>query len=318
MADASDACDVLVVGGSAAGLAAALQIARQLRSVIVVDGGEPRNAPAQHMHGYLGRDGESPRRLVEDGRREVRSYGGVVIDDRVVAMERADDGRFTSTLWSGRVLRSRRVVLATGITDLLPEIDGLAEQWGRGVLHCPFCHGYEVRGLDLVQIVTHPMGLHPAQLFAHLAGTLTVVLHGGVQVDGSEISLLERAGCRVIGTDVSAVVSKGSAVQAVELVDGSSIGADAVVVGPRFEARLSPFAALGLSAEPHPSGLGDTLVVDPGTGETAAAGVYAAGNVTDPSQQVLHAAANGSRVGAMVSFGLAREELERTSEAAPI
>ena len=187
-------CDVAVVGGSAAGLAAALQLGRQRRSVIVVDAGEPRHAPAPHMHGYLGHEGLPPSELTAVGREEVRSYGGEVLAGRVSRVTRTDDGRFRVELVGGHSIVARRVLAATGLVDELPDIDGLAEHWGRDVIHCPFCHGFEVRDRRIVQIVTHPMGLHTAGLFRQLSAQLTVVLHDPVDVDDSELDALRAGG----------------------------------------------------------------------------------------------------------------------------
>jgi thioredoxin reductase/protein-L-isoaspartate O-methyltransferase len=302
-------CDVAVVGGSAAGLAAALQLGRQRRSVIVVDSGEPRNAPAAHMHSFLGRDGTPPSDLIATGREEVRSYGGEILPGRAVRVVRTDDGRFRVVLAGGHTIVARRVLVATGLADELPDIEGLAEHWGRDVIHCPFCHGYEVRDQRLLQIVTHPRGLHVAALLRQLSTRLTVVLHGRVEVDHEELAALRQGGVEVADGEVTRIVDDAEGrVAAVELADGTRIDADAVVVGPRFRARAEAFTALGLRPAAHPSGLGDALEVDP-TGQTSVPGLYAAGNVTDPSDQVLQAAAAGSRTGGMISADLAHEDL---------
>ena len=302
--------DVVVVGGSAAGLAAALQLVRQRRSVIVVDSGEPRNAPAAHMHGYLGHEAVAPSELTAIGREEVRSYGGEVLAGRVMNVSRDDDDSFLVELELGGSISARRVLAATGLNDELPDIDGLAEHWGGDVIHCPFCHGYEARDQRVVQIVTHPAGLHPSVLFHQLTSSLTLVLHEGVDADSAELVSLRSAGVSVIDEQVSRVVTgEGGGVRAVELADGQSLDADAVVVATRFRARAEPFASLGLELAEHPMGLGDFVPTDE-TGATTIPGLYAAGNVSDPSQQVLHAAAAGSRVGAMISFSLAHEDLE--------
>ena len=302
-------CDVAVIGGSAAGLAAALQLGRQRRSVIVIDAGDPRNAPAAHMHSYLGHEGIAPSALAAIGRDEVRRYGGEVIAGRAVAVTRADDGMFRIELTGGHAVVARRVLAATGLTDELPAIEGVAEQWGRGVIHCPFCHGYEVRDQRIVAIVTHPMGLHPAALFRSLTEHLTLVLHGGVEADHPDVEALRAAGVTVIDERAQRVVSgENDQVVAVELVGGGRIEADAVMISTRFRARAEALAPLGLHPVDHPIGLGDHLTTGP-TGETSVPGVYAAGNVTDPSQQVLQAAANGSWIGAMISFSLAHEDI---------
>jgi len=300
-------CDVAVIGGSAAGLAAALQLVRQRRSVIVVNAGDPRNAPASHMHGYLGHEGIPPSTLAAIGREEVRSYGGEVIEGRAIDVTRTDDQRFLIDLVGGHKIVARRVLAATGLADVLPDIDGVAEHWGSDVIHCPFCHGFEVRDQRIVQIVTHPLGLHPAVLFSHLSSRLTLVLHAGVDASNPELDILRDAGVSVVDGQVSRVVAGDDGrVVAVEMSDGNRIDADVIVIGARFKARAEPFVSLGLRTAEHPTGLGDVVETD-ATGATAIPGLYAAGNVTDPMLQVLHAAADGSRVGAMISFSLAND-----------
>lgn len=309
-------CDVAVVGGSGAGLAAALQLARQRRGVIVVDAGEPRNAPAAHMHGYLGLEGAAPSALITAGRAEVRSYGGEILAGRANRVTRTDDGHFRVELVGGHSIVARRVVAATGLVDQLPDIEGLAEHWGRDVIHCPFCHGFEVRDRRVVQIVTHPMGLHTAPLFRQLSARFTIVLHDGVDVDAAELDEMRAAGVAIIRHRVRRIVTGDDGrVAAVELVDHERIEADAVVVTPRFHARAEPFADVGLRPMPHPTGIGDVVETDAG-GETAVPRVFACGNVTDPSQQVLQAAAHGSRVGVMVSFSLAHEDIRAAARPA--
>lgn len=269
------------------------------------------------MHGYLGRDGSAPSALTAAGREEVRSYGGEVLDGRVRGVTRTDDERFRVELVGGHAVLARRVLAATGLVDELPNIDGLADHWGREVIHCPFCHGFEVRDRRIVQIVTHPMGLHTAELFCQLTRWLTIVLSDQVGVAGSELDALHAAGVAIVHAQVRRIVTDDDGrLAAVELAGRERIDADAVVVSPRFRARAEPFAALGLKSAAHPSGLGDFVETD-ASGATAVAGLYAAGNLTDPSQQVLHAAAHGSRVGAAISFGLAHDDPRAAARPAP-
>ncbi|MEM1334984.1 MAG: NAD(P)/FAD-dependent oxidoreductase, partial [Actinomycetota bacterium] len=306
-------CDVLVIGGSAAGLAAALQLGRQRRSVIVVDAGEPRNGPAAHMHGFLGRDGTPPADLTAAGRDEVRRYGVEVLDGRVVDVEPTGDGLCASIV-GGHSVTSRAVVVATGLVDRLPEIDGVAEQWGRGVLHCPFCHGYEVRDQRIVQLVTHPMALHATPMLRQLTDDLKVVVTddvlGALDDPDTELDVLTASGVSVVRSDVAAVrVDEHERISHVELPDGTRLPADAVVVAPEFIASTDVLRGVGLGATPHPTGLGTALTTDE-FGQTEVPGVWAAGNVTDPMQQVLQAAANGGFVGAMVARQLAATDLD--------
>jgi thioredoxin reductase len=148
--------DVAVVGGGAAGLSGALALARARRSVLVVDAGEPRNAPAGHVHNYLGREGTPPAELLAAGRDEVTQYGGEIVTGRVASAAREGDV-FRLNLAGGGTVHARRLLVTTGLVDELPDVPGLAEQWGRGVLHCPYCHGWEVRDQRIGVLATGPL-----------------------------------------------------------------------------------------------------------------------------------------------------------------
>jgi thioredoxin reductase/SAM-dependent methyltransferase len=302
-------CDVAIIGGSAAGLAAALQLGRQRRSVIVIDDGTPRNAPASHMHGYLGHEGIAPSALVALGQEEVRSYGGEVIAGRAHLVTRLGDERFRVDLVGAHAIVARRVLIAIGIVDELPPIDGLAPLWGRSVIHCPFCHGFEFRDRAIVQIVDHPLGLHTARLFRQLSQRLTLVLDDDVPAEPAELDALRAGGVTIlVGRPQRLVTDEDGGLVALELTDRTRVDADVVAVLPRATVRIEPFAPLGLKAAAHPRGLGHIIERDP-SGATGVTGLYAAGNVTDSSQQVSTAAADGSRVGATVSADLAEEDL---------
>ena len=302
-------CDVAIIGGSAAGLAAALQLGRQRRSAIVVDSGEPRNATAAHMHSFLGRDGTDPTELLAAGRAEVRSYGGEVLSGRALRVGR-DGGRFIVELATGDSVVARRVVVATGLIDELPDVESLAAHWGRAVIHCPFCHGYEVRDQRLVQLVTHTMGLHVVPLLRQLTDRLTVLIADGVVVKEADINTLTAGGVDVrVATAAKRVLTDAHGrLTGVQLDDDTHVDADAMLVGPRFHARVEPFVGLGLDPVPHASGMGDVIEVD-AMGATAVEGIFAAGSITDPGQQVLPAAAHGSRVGGAVAMSLAEEDM---------
>lgn len=305
--------DVAVVGGSAAGLAAALQLSRQRRSVLVVDSGEPRNAPAAHMHSYLGHEGRPPADFLRIAREEVRSYGAEVLTGRVLDVTREEDG-FRLGLTGGHVVHARRVVAATGLTDQLPDVPGLADLWGGAVIHCPFCHGYEARDGRIIALVTSPIGLHPLPLLRQLTPELTVLVHAGVDADDPQLQALRAAGVTVVVQSAEAVVSDATGgLRGIRLADGSEIAADTILVGTRMRGRVAPFAGVGLEAADHPSGVATHVVADPMTGATHVPGLYAAGTLAEPMLQVLPTAAAGSRVGAMVSFDLAQQDLERAA-----
>ncbi|MBW8172965.1 NAD(P)/FAD-dependent oxidoreductase [Ornithinimicrobium sp. Arc0846-15] len=307
-------CDVAIIGGSAAGLAAALQLSRQRRSVIVIDGGEPRNTPAEHMHSFLGYEGQAPGDLLAVGRDEVRNYGGEILTGQVETVTKTDGGKFVVHLPGGNSVVARRVIAATGLRDHLPDIPGMREQWGHGVIHCPFCHGYEARDQDIVALITSPMGLHAATLFTALTDKLTLVLHAEVSADEPGLDRLRAAGVAVLDAKMTSVNSAaGGALNSVDLDNGQQLPARTVVIGPKVSANIAPFVDLGLQASEHPSGMGTYIPVEM-TGETPISGLFAAGSLTNPGFQVMPSAAHGSQIGAYVSFTLVDEDIEQASK----
>ncbi|MDQ2677298.1 MAG: FAD-dependent oxidoreductase [Actinomycetota bacterium] len=313
--DGPGTVDVAVIGGSAAGLAGALMLGRSLRSVVVVDDGDPRNAPAAHMHGYLSRDGMSPADFLAAARDEVRSYGVQLVEDRAQRIDGDVEHGFTVELAHGEPIRARRVLVATGLTDVLPDVDGVAQRWGRDVLHCPYCHGFEVRDSAVVVLATSPMAAHSAGLFRQLTDDVTVVVHRGDGPGEVDAERLSARGVTILAGPATSLEITDDRLTGVRLADGSTVAADAVVVGPRFETRASFLAPLGLVPVEHPTGLG-TFVPSEMAGTTSVPGVWLAGNVTDPMLQVSHAAAAGSMAGAHINADLVTEETDAAVAAA--
>ncbi|MCR3720656.1 MULTISPECIES: NAD(P)/FAD-dependent oxidoreductase [Prauserella salsuginis group] len=298
--------DVAVIGGGAAGLNAALMLARARRSVVVLDAGEPRNAPADAVHGLLGREGVPPAELLERGRAEVRGYGGRVVTAEVEAVSAGDDGRFIVSTSGGRSVRARRVLVTTGLVDELPDIAGLRERWGRDVVHCPYCHGWEVRDRAIGVIANGPMALHQASLFRQWSADV-VFFSRGMELTGDQREQLLARDIRIVAGEVDALVIDDDRITGIRTAGGETVPRDVVAVGTRMTARAGLLAGLGLRPREHPSGAGDHLPVDV-RGETEVAGVWAAGNVTDPSAQVGNAAAAGAFAAAQLNGDLVGED----------
>lgn len=306
--DADHRFDVVIVGGGAAGLGAALQLARSRRSVIVLDAGEPRNAPAAHMHSYLGHDGRPPGEFLAIGRDEVGRYGAEIVAGRATVVTRDPDGNgFIVVLADGGSVAGRRLLVATGLVDELPAIPGVVEQWGRGVIHCPYCHGWEVQDRAIAVIATGPMATHQALLFRQLSDRITVIVHEPGALGPEDVPRLKAQGIRIEDGPVAAIAVEDDVVRGVRLADGGLIEADAVVVAPRFVTRSEVLRSVGIQPAPAPMGVGEAIETD-NRGLTSVPGIYAAGNVTDVSHQVLQAAADGSRVGAAINADLADED----------
>jgi thioredoxin reductase len=298
--------DVVVVGGGAAGLSGGLMLARARRSVVVIDAGAPRNAPAAGVHGFLSRDGVSPAELLEIGRAEVRRYGGHVAEGEVGELTRDGDG-FTVTLADGRVVGARRLLVTTGLVDELPDVPGLREQWGRDVLHCPYCHGWEVRDQAIGVLASGPMAVHQALLFRQWSGDVTLFLHTTPPPTGDEAEQLAARGIGVVHGEVESLEIVDDRLTGVRLHDGTVVARQALVVGPRLMARTDILTTLGLAPTAHPLGIGEYIAAD-ATGLTAVPGVWVAGNVADLTAQVSGAAAAGSFAAAAINADLIAED----------
>jgi len=301
--------DVVVVGGGAAGLSGALALSRARRSVLVVDSGAPRNAPAGHVHNYLGREGSPPGDLLAVGRAEVAGYGGRFLDAEVDSAA-AVDGGFVVTLSDGRAVRGRRLLVTTGLVDELPTVPGVRERWGRDVLHCPYCHGWEVRDQAIGILATHPMGAHQALMWRQWSADVTLFLHTAPPPSDEQWEELAARGVSVVTGEVVELETDGDRLTGVRLADGHVIARDAVVVAPRFTARSAVLTSLGLAAEPVLMGthvMGTAVPADP-NGATAVPGVWVAGNVTDLTAQVIASASGGLRAGAVINADLIAEE----------
>ena len=302
-----DRYDVVVLGGGAAGLNGAMMLARSRRRVVVIDAGAPRNAPADRVHGLLGHDGIPPAELLERGRSEVRRYGGHVVTGEVTGAARDDRG-FAVTLADGSATHARRLLVTTGLVDVLPEVPGVRERWGRDVLHCPYCHGWEVRDRAIAILATGPMSMHQALLFRQLSEDVTFLSHG-VKPDGEQAEQLAARGIPVVDGPVASLEIADDRLVGVRMGDGTVIDCEAVVVSPRMVARAGFLDDLGLRPVEHPSGMGDHVPCD-ATGRTDVPGVWVAGNVTDLVAQVGAAASQGAFAGAQINADLVMEETE--------
>jgi thioredoxin reductase len=299
----TDRYEVIVVGGGAAGLSAALVLGRARRHVLVVDAGEPRNAPAAHMQGYLSRDGMSPAEFLAEGRREIQRYGVELVQDRAVDVVRDDAGEFDVTLASGQAVHARRLVVATGLADELPSVPGVGERFGRDVLHCPYCHGWEVRDQAFGVLATSVMSVHQALMVTQWSKDVSFFLHTVAESELSDEDLrhLAAAGVNVVPGEVSALVVEDDRLTGVRLADGSQHERSVVFVAPRAAPRTGLLERLGADLKETPFGV--YAAVDE-SGRTSVPGVWAAGNAVGFSEQVINAAALGYRAGAMINGDL--------------
>ena len=201
----NESYEVLVIGGGAAGLSGAVALARSRRSVLVIDAGEPRNNSADHVHNFLTRDGTPPAELYAAGRAEVERYGGQVEEGKVTSLRR--NGELFGAEVNGRVIAGRRLLIATGLHDVLPDLPGLAELWGTDALHCPYCHGWEVRDKRIGILATGPTAIHQALLFRQLTKDLTILRHTSPPFADDQAERLNALGIRFLEGIVARVES---------------------------------------------------------------------------------------------------------------
>ncbi|MET9773173.1 NAD(P)/FAD-dependent oxidoreductase [Streptomyces sp. NPDC006367] len=308
----TDAYEVIVVGAGAAGLSAALVLGRSRRRTLVVDAGEPRNAPSDHMQGYLTRDGMQPAEFLALGREEIARYGVELVRDRAVDVTR--DGDFAVELAGGRTVRARRLIVTTGLRDELPDVPGVAERFGRDVLHCPFCHGWEVRDERFGVLAAGPSSVHQALMVSGWSDDVTLFLHTVAEEELSDEDLrrLSAAGVKVVPGEVAGLEVEDDRITGVRLADGTVHERSVVFVAPRAVPRTGLMERLG--AELRETPFGAYPVVDL-TGRTSVPGVWTAGNAMGFAEQVVHAASGGYRAATAIVGDLIMSDLDARIDA---
>ena len=288
--------DVLIVGAGPAGLEAALVLARAGRSVVVLDGGPGRNAPAAHSHNVFTREGAPPDELRRIGRTQAEGYGARFVEAEASHAEAGDDGVHVR-LADGTEMTVRRFLLATGVEDLLPDIPGMSEAWGETVVHCPYCHGYELRGRPTAVLGSGEKGTHLAGLLLGWTDRVTLCTDGEPLADEDRQRLFE-LGVTVDGRTIAALDLSGRDVRAVVFEDGDRLDATAVYVQPAQRPRGPLPDALGLER----TELGHVQVDE--FMRTSAPGVWACGDMTTPMQAVQMAASAGFAAAAFLNHDL--------------
>jgi thioredoxin reductase len=286
--------DVIVVGGSYAGLSAALALARARKRVLVIDAGQRRNRFAHAAHNLIGQDGRPPGAIIRDARAEVAAYPTASFIEGLAVTAARQGEAFTVTLEDGSAHAAARLVLAIGVQDDLPDLRGLRDGWGNWVFHCPYCHGYEVAGLRLGVLAFSDGAAHLANLIPDW-GPTTFFPNGSVSLTASEHDALAERGVVVEPAEVAALINGDAGMKGVRLSDGRVIELDAIFIA--IQTRLaSPLAEqLGCAIDDTP--LGPVIRVDV-TGQTTIPGVFAAGDAAQMNKSLAGAIASGMLAGA--------------------
>jgi thioredoxin reductase len=294
--------DVVVVGGGAAGLSAALVLGRARRRVAVIDAGAPRNAPAAHMQGFLSRDGLPPGELLAFGRQEVEGYGVAIMPGSAREIVNEGPSGFRVVLQDGRSVSARRLLVATGLRDEIPDIPGLRERWARDVLHCPYCHGFEVRDRKLGVLGSSPAAVRYAQIVRQWSDDLVYIAPAGSLAAAERQELVAR-GIGIAEGFPQRVIVEGDRLRGIELEGDRIVACDRLFVPPLFVPNSDLLVGLGCDLDE-----GGWPVAD-AAGLTSVAGVWVAGNVTNARAQVITAAGEGSAAAIAINADLVEEDV---------
>lgn len=295
--------DVIIIGGSFAGLSAAMQLVRGQRKVTVVDAGKPRNRFAEHSHGFFGLDGQTPKAIKQESWQQLLAYDtATIIEAKVTNVEKTANG-FTVQISNQSQLSGKKLILATGLQDRLPDIKGMKSRWGKTVVYCPYCHGYELRNRLLGVIATGPMSLHQAGMIPDW-GVTTYFSQGEHFPDIEQKIFLQQRGVRFEDTPVIEVLGEYTDISAVKLADGRVIEVEGIYVGPKTQmASLIP-KQLGCEFTQGP--MGEIIITDDFK-QTTVKGVFAAGDIVNPIQNATFASASGVMAGVGAHHQLIQE-----------
>jgi thioredoxin reductase len=281
--------DVIVVGGSYAGLSAAMQLARARRRVLVIDAGKRRNRHARHSHGFLTQDGRDAAAIAAEGRAQLRAYPNVAwANDTAVAAAAAGDG-FDVALPDGGSVRGHRLILAGGVTDTLPPVDGLDARWGSSVFHCPYCHGYELDGGAIGVLATGEVALHQALMLPDW-GRVTLLLNDALDPTPVQLAALASRGVAVERTPVARIDGHADVV----LRDGRRLAMAGLFVVTRTHIANPLAQQLGCAMEDGPMG---RYVATDGQKASSVPGVFCCGDMARAAGNVALAVADGALAG---------------------
>ncbi|PDV86828.1 thioredoxin reductase [Rhizobium sp. H4] len=285
--------EVIVIGGNFAGLSAAMQLARARRRVLLVDASMPRNRFSRAAHGFLGQDGRAPAAIMEEGKRQLSLYPTITLCDGKVVHAQKQDDQFIVGIEGGGEERARRLILATGVSDTLPEIAGLGDRWGRSVLHCPYCHGYEVSGGELGVLANHSHSAHSAMMIPDWGAT-TFFTQAQFEPDDEQLAKLSARGVRIERSPIVELLGDTPKLEAVRLADGRIAPLDAIFVAPKT-GMASPIAEqLGCAFD---DGMFGPVIRTAENKETSITGVFAAGDAASSMHSGTLASASGVLAG---------------------
>ncbi len=293
--------DVIIIGGSYAGLSAAMALGRSLRNVLIIDSGLPCNRQTPHSHNFITQDGEEPAAIARKARAQVLNYDTVKFHSGLALSGKRTENGFTISTQAGAAFTAKKLIFATGIKDLMPAIEGFEACWGISVIHCPYCHGYEFRGQKTGIMANGEKAFHLATLVSNLTDNLTLLTSGKADFTAEQITKLDRHNIQMIETEISEVEHENGHIRNLIFKDGSKTGFDAVYAAVPFQQHSAIPADIGceLTSQGY-------IKVDMFQ-KTTINGVFACGDNSGMMRSVANAVYSGNLTGAMVNKELTEE-----------
>jgi thioredoxin reductase len=295
--------EVIIIGGSYAGLSAAMALGRSLRNVLIIDSGLPCNRQTPHSHNFITQDGQKPGAIAEKARKEVLQYSTVRVVNDLAVIGRKTEERFAIVTQSGDEFHAGKLIFATGIQDAMPNIKGFADCWGISVVHCPYCHGYELRGKKTGIIANGERALHLSSLVNNLTDNITLLTAGQADLGPEQITKLNQHNIKVVQTEIAEIEHHQGHVRNVRFADGSRIAFEAIYAAVPFTQHSHIPAALGCELTEQ-----GYIKID-GFHKTTIEGVYACGDNSNMMRSVANAVGSGNLTGAVVNMVLSKEQL---------
>ena len=295
------AFDVIIIGGSFAGLSAAMSLGRAMRNVLVIDGGEPCNAPTPHSHNFITHDGSKPFEILKKAKQQVLEYPSVQFVTGIATSAQKSDNVFHISLKSGATFSARKLLFATGIKDIMPEVSGFSDCWGVSVLHCPYCHGYEVRNEKTGIVANGDTAFDLARLIQHWTRELTLFTNGKPTLSQLQVEKLTSAGVTIEERFIQKLEHDNGYINRVQLADGSQVPIKAIYTRPAFVQHCDIPILLGCETNEQKLLKVDMLQ------KTSVDGVYAAGDNSSPARSIAVAVAAGAMAGGAINRALIEE-----------
>lgn len=293
--------DVVIIGGSYAGLSAAMTLGRALRNVLVIDSGKPCNAPTPHSHNFLTQDGNTPSEIAAIARKQVEQYDTIQFLDGIAKTATKEENSFSVTTAAGESFSSKKLVIATGLKDIMPPIEGFEDCWGKSVLHCPYCHGYEVRHQKTGVMANGEMGHFFAKLISNWTDELTLFTNGKSTLTAEQTQQLEKHNIQVNENEITKINHDKGYISSIELETKEVVNLDAMYCKIKVELQGDFIQTLGCKLDEQ--GLIET---DPFQ-QTTVEGVYACGD-NSAMRSLPNAVSTGATVGAAINVALVDEK----------